>query len=453
MSPARLTLRALALALAGLWLAHPSPSHARPPAEEPARPPAPPPAITFHVDPPDAVVSDQFGDLGGVSRPVRLRPSTSYGNGDVRLTFRAQGYRTFTQSVSAAYFTTSTTYPPDGEISLAPATPLAFVRVHRWSLATATVVLITAGTALAIARRRLREARDLEARVITPARADSNEARRGTIGPYLIVDRLGAGAMATVYRAVPSMKPDDPPVALKVVNEVMRSTPDFVGRFKREVDLYRRLSHPNIVRLIDWGEQEGLVYVALEVMDGGTLREKMSASGVLPAVAIQLLSPLYRAVHYAHTQGVVHRDLKPENIMLTQGGVVKVTDFGLGRAPDSGQLTRSDVMLGTPSYMSPEQVVAAQVDPSMDQYALGVITFEMICGQLPFRSADALQMAMMHVQEDPPTPSEVRRDVPPAVDKAILTMLAKSAHDRYPSVDEAERALSRALRAWMGHRA
>lgn len=400
--------------------------------------------------PSDAVVADQFGDLGAARTPLRLRSADVYRQGDVRLTFRADGYQTATQSVSHAYFTTSTTYPAEGAVTLRPVSLSARLRAWRWPLAGATAIVAVAVGALALARRRMREAQNLADLVLAPASADQPAALSGTVGPYLIIDRLGAGAMATVYRAVPVDDPEGTPVALKVVNEVTASSADFVGRFRREIDLYRRLSHPNIVRVCGWGEHGGLLYVALEVIEGGTLYDHLSSDGLPPDRALAFLSPLFRAVHHAHTQGVVHRDLKPENVMITRGGVVKVTDFGLGRALDSVRLTRSDGLLGTPAYMSPEQVLAAQTDPSMDQYALGVMAYEMVCGRLPFEGADAMQVAMMHLESEPPPPSRLRREVPAEVETVLLKMLSKSAVDRYANVEAAEQALTRALRAWAG---
>jgi serine/threonine-protein kinase len=167
-----------------------------------------------------------------------------------------------------------------------------------------------------------------------------------------------------------------------------------------------------------------------------------------PVLARHYIQPLFAAVDYAHNQGVVHRDLKPENIMITITDVVKVADFGLGRALDSESLTRTDTALGTPAYMAPEQVKGVHFEPASDQYALGVVAYEVLCGKRPFEAAEPVQMIFKHVSEPPRPPRDLRPDIPADVEAVLLKMLAKEPHERYATVAEAGKHLVEALDRW-----
>ncbi|MEW6284432.1 MAG: protein kinase, partial [Candidatus Eremiobacterota bacterium] len=273
-----------------------------------------------------------------------------------------------------------------------------------------------------------------------------------TLGGYTLVDELGGGGMARVFRGVPAdTLDDDQAVAIKVLHRDYAQDPELQMRFRREVRLCRELNHPHIVRLLDWGEQDGVTYLVLELVRGKTLRDRLPPHPLTPEEAFDLLDPILDAVSYAHSMGIVHRDLKPENVMLTDSGTVKVMDFGLARRQQSqSNLTRTGATLGTPAYMAPEQARGGRLDPASDQYSLGVLAYEILTAQKPFQGEDPLQVILQHLGEEPPPPSQIRRDLPPGVERAVLRMLAKQPGDRFPDLAAARAALLSALRAWHG---
>lgn len=406
------------------------------------------PDVTFQVWPPETQVADQFGKLGVVSRPVRLREPSAYDRGDIELTFQAPGYETVTFSVSQAYFQTRKSYPPEGSLQLKPASPAAFLATYRWQLVGVALPLTLALLLASRARKREKRAEAIEAKIATPARPDERNKLTGVIGNYNLLEKLGGGGMATVYRGVDLTNSKADSVAVKVLHESVSITGEFASRFRREVNLYRQLDHPNIVKMYNWGEQDGLIYLTLELVRGGTLRTRILPEGLSSTQARHYLDPLFAAVDYAHRQGVVHRDLKPENIMITSSEVVKVADFGLGRALDSESLTRTDTALGTPAYMAPEQVKGVHFEPASDQYALGVIAYEVLCGRRPFEAAEPVQLIFKHVSEPPTPPRSLRPELSPELEAVLLKMLAKEPGGRYPGVAQAGQALVEALDRW-----
>jgi serine/threonine-protein kinase len=267
------------------------------------------------------------------------------------------------------------------------------------------------------------------------------------LGPYILAGVLGGGGMGTVFRGVRKDQPSDPPVALKVLH-VGRQEQDFFPRFKREAELYALLNHPNIVSMLDYGEEDGVYFLALELMDGGTLSARLSPNGLSLSEAKHYLEPLFKAVQFAHDKGVVHRDLKPDNVMLTSAGVLRVTDFGLGRSLTSKTLTATGDIMGTPSYMAPEQIAGVHFEPATDQYALGIIAFQLLTGHLPFEAPDPMTVIFQHVSAPPPAPSSLRADLNPQIDAAILRMLSKEPGHRYPNVGDAWFALEKGLEPW-----
>jgi tRNA A-37 threonylcarbamoyl transferase component Bud32 len=274
---------------------------------------------------------------------------------------------------------------------------------------------------------------------------DSGSLAGKMLGRYRLLQRIGAGGMATVYRALPpDAKDSSEVVAIKVMRRELAEDPEMAGRFKREAKVTGSLDHPNIVRVNDWGDQDGLAYLAMEWMDGGTLRDAMQGQPAALEDAWDALSPLCEAVHYAHCQGVVHRDLKPENIMTTQSGLLKVTDFGLARSGQADQITATGAVLGTPAYMAPEQIQGLAPGHAMDQYAIGVIAFELLTGQLPFGDCEPVQLIFKTMSEKPFPPSHFRQ-LPAEVDQVILKMLAKNPRERYQSLEAAAQALQGVL--------
>ena len=262
-----------------------------------------------------------------------------------------------------------------------------------------------------------------------------------TLGQYHIHKQLGEGGMATVYLAYPKDKSE--PVAIKVLRDRMADE-ETRKRFEREARLTSRLNHPNILRLIDWGQEKKRAFLVLELITGGTLRDRLQGQPVDPREVWNALAPICSALAYAHEQGVVHRDLKPENLMITAGGLVKITDFGLASAVDQTRLTASGTTLGTPAYMAPEQIQGEPASPAMDQYSLGGLAFELLTGRTPFVAPDIIQMIFQAMSQPPPPPSSLA-EVSPEVDAVILKMLEKNPQHRYANIRQAAGELERVL--------
>jgi tRNA A-37 threonylcarbamoyl transferase component Bud32 len=261
---------------------------------------------------------------------------------------------------------------------------------------------------------------------------------------YSIVHTLGGGGMAKVYLAHDEVLDRD--VALKVLREQFADDEEFVQRFKREAQSAAGLSHPNIVQVYDRGETEyGASYIAMEYVAGGTLKERISSSGPLePGVAASVASQIAEALGAAHERGVVHRDIKPQNVLLTAAGDAKVADFGIARATSAATITQTSVVLGTASYMSPEQALGEAATPKSDLYSLGVVLYEMLTGNLPYTAESPVAVSMKHVTEPPRPLGEVNPRIPEGLNALVLKLLAKDPEARYADTAELAEDLRRA---------
>ncbi|MHB2020349.1 MAG: serine/threonine-protein kinase, partial [Candidatus Xenobia bacterium] len=264
-------------------------------------------------------------------------------------------------------------------------------------------------------------------------------------GEYFVAERLGQGGMASVYRVVRTSDPGGEARALKVMHPQVAQHPDFVRRFKREIDVSSRLVHPNIVRMLDSGIEQGRYYILMELVEGRTLRA-LNTDGHLLDYTLETVTAIGAALTYAHAQGVIHRDLKPENIMVGSRGEVKVMDFGLARTFDATALTASGSIMGTPAYMAPEQINEAELTAATDQYALGCLIFEMLTGRAPYLSDNPNTLLMKHCNAPIPSLLDWRRDVPHTVDDVVRRMLEKNPPDRFPDIASALAALQEAAR-------
>jgi beta-lactam-binding protein with PASTA domain/predicted Ser/Thr protein kinase len=266
-------------------------------------------------------------------------------------------------------------------------------------------------------------------------------------GRYRILRKLGSGGMANVYLAEDEELGRR--VAIKILNDRHASDDSFVERFRREAKNAAGLSHPNIVSVYDRGEAEGTYYIAMEYLEGRSLKDRIVSEGALPiSAAIEVARQILRAVGFAHRRGIVHRDIKPHNVLLAQEGAsdgdprFKVTDFGISRTAAS-QMTEAGSIVGTAQYLSPEQARGAPVDQRSDIYSVGIVLYELLTGKLPFTGETPLEIAMKHLSEIPTAPSELRPDIPADLDMVVLRALAKDPEDRYQSADEMERELAR----------
>ncbi|WP_407696420.1 Stk1 family PASTA domain-containing Ser/Thr kinase [Sphaerisporangium corydalis] len=239
-------------------------------------------------------------------------------------------------------------------------------------------------------------------------------------GRYRVESRVARGGMAAVYLALDIRL--DRTVALKVMHRSLAEDPDFVRRFIGEAKSVASLSHPNVVHVFDQGTDGEHVYLSMEYVPGRTLRDVLRDRGRLPArEALEIMIPVLAALGAAHQAGMVHRDVKPENVLLTDDGRVKVVDFGLARAVDAGNQTKTGVMIGTIAYMSPEQVTAGVADARSDVYAAGVMLFELLTGHQPYQGENPMSVAYRHVHDRVPAPSSLAADVPPPLDALVLS--------------------------------
>jgi serine/threonine protein kinase len=260
-----------------------------------------------------------------------------------------------------------------------------------------------------------------------------------TVGQYQIVAELGRGGMAVVYKAwQPSLERF---VALKVLPAYFQHEPEFLARFHREAKAAARLSHPNIIVIHDIGEAGGVHYIAMEYVDGGSLRERLTGGRLSLSEAERVLSQVASALDYAHSHGLVHRDIKPANILFTASGEAKVTDFGIAQASDGTRLTRTGALMGTPEYMAPEQAEGRPVDHRTDLYALGVVLYQMLTGQAPFRATTPHATLHAVIYEPPPPPHTLNPELPHAVEKVVLKAIAKQPEQRFRRGSEMVAAL------------
>jgi len=263
-------------------------------------------------------------------------------------------------------------------------------------------------------------------------------------GRYRIVRKLGAGGMADVYLAEDQELGRR--IAIKILNDRHANDDQFIERFRREAKNAAALNHPNIVSIYDRGEAEDTYYIAMEYLDGRTLKELIVGHGPAPVnVAIEYARQVLSALRFAHRHGIVHRDIKPHNVLVDREGRVKVTDFGIARAGAS-QMTEAGSIVGTAQYLSPEQARGGDVDQRSDLYSLGVVLYELLTGQTPFEGDTPVEIAMKHLSTVPRAPSQLRRDIPRDLDMVVMRALAKDPDERYQSADEMEADLERVLR-------
>jgi serine/threonine-protein kinase len=265
------------------------------------------------------------------------------------------------------------------------------------------------------------------------------------LGEFRILRRLGRGGMAEVYLAEQTTLKRN--VAIKVLQQDRVTDGTYLKRFQTEAMAAGSLSHPHIIQVLMIGEQEGIQYIAQEYVPGMNLREFLAKKGPPElAVAMRVIRQVASALQAAHTAGIVHRDIKPENIMITRKGDVKVADFGLAQLTQEGErlnLTQDGVTMGTPLYMSPEQVNGSKVDLRTDIYSLGVTCYHILSGAPPFRGETAVNIAIQHLKEQPEPLEQIRGDLPPLLCKIVHKMLAKDPDRRYQSAQALLKDLKR----------
>lgn len=265
------------------------------------------------------------------------------------------------------------------------------------------------------------------------------------IGPYEIKESLGKGGMASVYRAYqPSLERD---VAIKVMAEQFASDANFAERFRREAKSIARLRHPNILTVYDIGEDSNLLYIAMEVIEGETLREEMRGKPLPIEKTLKHISQVADALDYANKAGIIHRDIKPSNVLIDkQSGRAVLSDFGIAKLAEAttSQLTATGLGVGTPDYMSPEQAQGEPIDARSDQYSLAVMTYEMLTGHTPYAGDTPIAVVMGHISKPLPSPRLYNPEIPVSIEQVLQKALSKRREDRFESAAAFNSALQKA---------
>ena len=270
--------------------------------------------------------------------------------------------------------------------------------------------------------------------------------RQATLGDYDVLAELGRGGMATVYLAHDIAL--DRKIAIKVMSPLLLTGEGMAERFKREARTAGQLSHPHIIPIYAVRESSGLLYFVMKFVEGRPLDSIIREIGPLPIAMVQtILQQVGSALGYAHRRGVIHRDIKPANIMIDADGWAVVTDFGIAKVSQTQGLTVTGATVGTPSYMSPEQCAAKELDGASDQYSLGVVAYEMLSGKLPFVAESVMAVMYAHFNEPPPPIQLARTDCPPKIAAAVMRMLEKESDHRFPTIDSAVAAIGGAALA------
>lgn len=263
-------------------------------------------------------------------------------------------------------------------------------------------------------------------------------------GKYEVLETIGRGGMGTVYKARQTNL--DRIVAIKMLSEELASDPEFRARFQQEATVVARLNHPNIVQVHDIEPHKNTFCIIMEFVEGENVQHKIDRDVTLSEVNVMNIgAQVARALAYAHTHGIIHRDIKPDNIHVTPKGVAKVMDFGIARFLDSKLKTQTGISMGTPKFMSPEQVTGKNVDGQTDLYSLGVCLYYCLTGQPPFDGENAISVATRHLYEQPEAPSKINPSISPAVESAVLKALEKQKNNRYKTGGEMAEALEAAV--------
>jgi len=258
-----------------------------------------------------------------------------------------------------------------------------------------------------------------------------------TLGRYKIISEIGQGAMGVVYKAVDPII--DRTVAIKTINLNLsrQELEEYEARFQQEIKAAGRLNHPNIVTIYDVGKTDQVAYMAMEFLEGNELKDIIASGNLMPAdQVVDIIAQVADGLWFAHQQDIVHRDVKPSNIMVMKGGIAKITDFGIARLPNSAVKTMTGLILGSPRYMSPEQVIGKTIDARSDIFSLGVVLYESLTGAAPFDGDNVNAIMYSTVNTTPPPPSQHNRGIPTMLDLIAAKAMAKLLEDRYQTVKE-----------------
>ena len=254
-------------------------------------------------------------------------------------------------------------------------------------------------------------------------------------GRYEVLKRVGSGGMADVYMAKDHKLNRN--VAVQVLKSEYVEDEKFLRKFETEAQAVARLSHPNIVNIYDVGIEDGINYIVMELAEGITLKEYIRKKGYLtPKETVEISTQIASAISHAHKNHIIHRDIKPQNILVSDTGIIKVTDFGIAKATSSNTVTSTATAMGSVHYISPEQAKGRFCDEKSDIYSLGITMYEMVTGHVPFDHENGVTIALMHLQNEITPPSQIRDGIPDSLEKIILKCTMKKPEERYQTADE-----------------
>jgi predicted Ser/Thr protein kinase len=402
------------------------------------------PAV-FHTWPPRAEVwllpaHGEARYVGRADEPIPLDLAATSTESTLHLQFRLDGCVTQDAIINRTYFMDHDAWPGSGRAVLEPtstATALRWwLRLHPLAASTG---FITSLLGVWWLKGRFRAAPSADA-----WRSEHRTLLGSRLGAYRLLELIGRGGFAVVFRAVRDDAGADE-VAVKVLNREWCAQESFRKRFAREIEACARLSHANLVRILDWGEEDAHLYMVMEYVRGESLRSRVGQGKPWPVQdCVDVISALLDAVAFAHAQGIIHRDLKPENVMLSAAGI-KVLDFGIARLLDAEtRLTNTSQVLGTIAYMAPERLERNDDNPASDQFAIGVMAYEMLTGRLPFAARDAAMLAI-GMMFQPARPFEPDDAVPTPLAAVVMRMLEPDPAARFGACQAARVALLAAV--------
>ncbi len=264
-----------------------------------------------------------------------------------------------------------------------------------------------------------------------------------TIGQYRVLGRIGSGGMSTVYKAHDAKSGRI--VAIKLMASFLTEEPRFKVRFEREVKLLSKLNHPNIVKILDYGEHNDSPYIVMPYFERGTLQDRLRDGPVSVQEGARIISDMSSALQYAHDYGVIHRDVKPSNMLLDNHGRAQLTDFGFASWREASMHLTGSALVGTPAFMSPEQCTGDEVGPASDQYSLGIVLYRIASGQMPFDGETPLAMALKQINEPLPPPRDINPRIPLSIERVLYKALRKKPEERFESMAAFNEAFQEAL--------
>ncbi|MDQ7825178.1 MAG: serine/threonine-protein kinase [Candidatus Eremiobacteraeota bacterium] len=400
------------------------------------------------------------GELLGLSGiPLELNLAEFAAGSEAFFAIRRKGYRDLRFSLKPHDFKPYSpqaliSHPPEGKepLALEPATVCVKMALwlSRYRLTIAVIALIMVPSALLMALKISRmnaEKRKWSAwEALTAGVNREDPMFNKALGGYVLVEKIGQGGMAAVYRAVPEeTRSEKEEVAIKVMELDEESEKNYLRRYRREVKILSELSHPNILRILNYGTQGNLFYLITELIRGRTLESEIKEGGIELEAFSTIIRQVLDALIHAHRKEILHRDIKPGNIMIDGQSHVTVMDFGLAKGRHYSAITDTGLTLGTPDYMAPEQVTTKIVDSRTDEYSLGVLAYVLLTGALPFYDESPFKIMYRHVTEQPPPLRAVRPSLPGALEAVVLRMMEKEPDKRYQALEEVKAALEEAL--------